>query len=172
MDRIRAFRAREINLQLDRLHLARVQGTPLAVVRDEVMVSRRPSDSIVVCAALRGEAVWEHAGSRRIVRPGQLLVCDVDRPFLRGSGHGLEELAVMVQRDAFTELTGMTTVDAPLFLDAAGREANPDARALVRLAGRAVGRSAVPADERTAPVASVLVDVLPQPRVVRFVQQG
>jgi AraC-like DNA-binding protein len=143
------FRAKEVNLQLDRLHLARVQGTPHAVVRDESMVSRSPSDSIVVYAALRGEALWEHAGSRRVVRPGQLLVCDVDRPFLRGFGHGLEELAVKVQRDAFSELTGLDTVDVPLFLDAAGSEASPYARALVRLVGRAVGRSAVPADERT-----------------------
>jgi AraC-like DNA-binding protein len=143
------FRAREVNLQLDRLHLARVQGTPHAVVRDESMVSDRPGDAIVVYAALRGEALWEHAGSRRVVRPGQLLVCDVDRPFLRGFGHGLEELAVKVRRDAFTELTGMTTVEAPLFLDAAGAQANPHARALVRLVGRAVGRTAVPADERT-----------------------
>jgi AraC-like DNA-binding protein len=143
------FRAQEVNLQLDRLHLARVQGTPHAVVRDDAMVANRPGDSIVVYAALRGEALWEHAGSRRVVRPGQLLVCDVDRPFIRGFGHGLDELAVKVRRDAFTELTGMTTVDAPLFLDAAGADANPYARALVRLVGRAVSRSAVPADERT-----------------------
>jgi acyl-CoA synthetase (AMP-forming)/AMP-acid ligase II len=40
-------------------------------------------------------------------------------------------LAVNVQRDAFTELTGMTTVDTPLFLGAAGAGANPYARALV-----------------------------------------
>jgi AraC-like DNA-binding protein len=143
------FRAREVNLQLDRVHLARVQGTPHAVVRDDIMVAQRPGDAIVVYAALRGEALWEHAGSRRVVRPGQLLVCDVDRPFLRGFGHGLEELAVKVRRDAFTELTGMTTVDAPLFLDAAGADANPYARALVRLVGRAVCRAAVPADEQT-----------------------
>lgn len=143
------FRAQQVNLQLDRLHLARVQGTPHAVVRDDSLVSRRPCDSIVVYAALRGEAVWEHAGSRRVVRPGQLLVCDVDRPFMRAFGHGLVELAVKIQRDTFTELTGLTTVDAPLFLDTAGSDANPYARALVRLVGRAVGRSAMPADERT-----------------------
>lgn len=143
------FCAQEVNLQLDRLHLARVQGTPHSVVRDDAMVSDRPGDSIVVYAALRGEALWEHAGSRRVVRPGQLLICDVDRPFIRGFGHGLDELAVKVKRDAFTELTGMTTVDAPLFLDAAGPGANLYARALVRLVGRAVSRSAVPADERT-----------------------
>jgi AraC-like DNA-binding protein len=143
------FRAKEVNLQLDRLHLARVQGTAHAVVRDDSMVSSHPGDAIVVYAALRGEALWEHAGSRRVVRPGQLLVCDVDRPFLRGFGHGLEELAVKVPRDAFAELTGMTTVDAPLFIDAAGSGAGPYARALVRLVGRAVGRASVPADERT-----------------------
>ncbi|MGD9958385.1 helix-turn-helix domain-containing protein [Nocardioides sp.] len=143
------FRAKEVNLQLDRLHLARVQGTPHVVVRDESMVARRPADAIVVYAALRGEALWEYAGSKRLVRPGQLLVCDVDRPFLRGFGHGLEELAVKVPRAAFTELTGLTTVDAPLLLDAASSGADPYARALVRLVGRAVGRTAVPADERT-----------------------
>lgn len=142
------FRAKEVNLQLERVHLARVQGTPHAVVRDKALVERRPHDAIVVYAALRGEALWEHAGSNRVVRPGQLLVCDVDRPFLRGFGHGLDELAVKVQRDAFTELTGLAAVDAPIFLDAAGAGANPYARALVRLVGRAVGRSAVPADER------------------------
>ncbi|WP_110239637.1 AraC family transcriptional regulator [Nocardioides gilvus] len=144
-----SFRAKEVNLQLHRLHLARVQGTPHTVVRDASMVSQRPSDSIVVYASLRGEALWEHAGARRIVRPGQLLVCDVDRPFLRGFGHGLEELAIKVPRDAFTELTGLHTVDVPLFLDTTGAEADPYARALVRQVGRAVGRSAVPPDERT-----------------------
>jgi AraC-like DNA-binding protein len=143
------FRAQEVNLQLDRLHLARVQGTPHSVVRDEAMVAQRPSDSIVVYAALRGEAIWEHAGARRVVKPGQLLVSDVDRPFVRGFGHGLDELAVKVQRDAFTELTGLTTVDTTLFFDAAGAGANPYARALVRIVGKAVGRSAVPADQQT-----------------------
>jgi AraC-like DNA-binding protein len=143
------FRAKEVNLQLDRLHLALVQGTPHAVERDEPMVRNRPSDAIVVYAALRGDALWEHAGSRRMVRPGQVLVCDVDRPFFRGFGHGLAELAVKVPRSAFAEITGMTTVKTPLVVDAVGAGADPHARALVRLVGRSVGRAAVPADERT-----------------------
>jgi AraC-like DNA-binding protein len=143
------FRAKEVNLQLERLHLARVRGTPHAVVRDKPMVANRPGDAILIYAALRGEALWEYAGSRCVVRPGQLLVCDVDRPFLRGFGHGLEELAVKVPRDAFAEITGMSTVDAPIVLDGAGAGANPYARALVRLVGRAVSRAAVPIDERT-----------------------
>ncbi|HOZ59854.1 MAG TPA: helix-turn-helix domain-containing protein [Nakamurella multipartita] len=143
------FRAREVNLQLDRLHLARVQGTPHGVARDHTLVSNRPLDAIVVYAALRGEALWKQAGSSRVVRPGQLVVCDVDRPFNRTFGHGLEELVVKVQRDAFIELTGRSTIEAPIFLDAAGSGANPYARALVRLVGRAVDHCQVPADERT-----------------------
>lgn len=143
------FRAREVNLQLDRLHLARVQGTPHAVARDQALVNNRPLDAIVVYAALRGEALWKQAGASRIVRPGQLVVCDIDQPFSRSFGQGLEELVVKVQRDAFTELTGQATIDAPIFLDAAGNGANPYARALVSLVGRAVGRSLLPADERT-----------------------
>jgi AraC-like DNA-binding protein len=143
------FRAREVNLQLDRLHLALVRGTPHTVERDEPMVRTRPGDAIVVYAALRGDALWEHAGSRRVVRPGQVLVCDVDRPFFRSFGHGLEELAVKVPRSAFAEITGMATVGAPLVVNAAGAGADPCARALVRLVGRSVGPAAVPADERT-----------------------
>lgn len=143
------FRATEINLQLERLHLAFVRGTPHTVVRDRLIVSHRPSDSVLVYAALRGEALWEHSGGRTVVRPGQLLVCDGDRPFLRGFGHGVEELAVKVPRDALAEVTGMSSIEMPLLIDGTGDKASPYARALVRLVGRSVGRAAIPADERT-----------------------
>jgi AraC-like DNA-binding protein len=81
-----------------------------------------------------------------VVHPGEILVCDVDRPFLRGFGHGLEELAVKVPRAAFADLTGLPELSRPLVLDAA---ADPYARALVTLVGRAVrARVPVPAEER------------------------
>ncbi len=142
------FRAREVNLQLERLHLARVQGTPHAVVRDHALVSGRPLEAIVVYAALRGEALWRQAGTRCVVRPGQLLACDVDRPFSRSFGHGLDELAIKVPRHAFTDLTGLAAIDAPVLVDTAGPDANPHAQALVRLVGRAVGGFVGPADDR------------------------
>lgn len=143
------FRAREDTVQLDRVRLALVAGTPHTVARDAVMVRARPAGAIAAYAALRGEAIVEHAGGRLVVRPGQLLLCDVDQPLVRGFGHGLEELAVRVPRADFTELTGLATVAAPLVLDAAGADADPHARALVRLVGRAVAAEVpVPADER------------------------
>lgn len=142
----RLFRAREVNLQLDRVGLALVSGTAHAVMRDETLVATRPADAIAVYATLKGDAVLEWAGARRVMRPGQVLVCDVDQPFLRGFGHGLAELAVKVPRAAFTELTGSTGVAVPLVVDVV---TDLHARALVRLVGRAVrSHLPVPADEQ------------------------
>jgi AraC-like DNA-binding protein len=142
----RPFRAREVNVQLEDVGLALVRGTAHVVRRDEELVASRPADAIAVYAALRGEAMLEYGGARRVVHPGEILVCDVDRPFLRGFGHGLEELAVKVPRAAFADLTGLPQLSRPLVLDAA---VDPYARALVTLVGRAVrARVPVPAEQR------------------------
>lgn len=151
----RGFRARQVNLQLDRVGLALISGTAHAVMRDEAIVATRPADAIAVYATLKGDAVLESAGRRRVLRPGQLLVCDVDRPFLRGFGNGLTELAVKVPRAAFAELNGDSAVATPLVLDAAE---NPYARALVTQVGRAMrSHMPMPADE---PAILELVSVL------------
>lgn len=142
----RPFRAREVNVQLEDVGLALVRGTAHAVRRDEELVATRPADAIAVYAALRGDAMLEYGGARRVVHPGEILVCDVDRPFLRGFGHGLEELAVKVPRAAFANLTGLSHLSRPLVLDAA---VDPYARALVTLVGRAVrAQVPVPAEQR------------------------
>lgn len=57
----RPFRAREVNLQLDRVGLARVSGTAHTVARDEVLVASRPLDAIALYATLKGDAVVEFA---------------------------------------------------------------------------------------------------------------
>jgi AraC-like DNA-binding protein len=142
----RSFAATEVNLQLERAHLARVRGTRHLVERSDAMVEARPADSIAVYVTIMGEAVFEQDGQRRVLRPGQLLVCDADRPFLRAFGHGLDELAVKVPRAEFTQLTGLTTVRTPVVVDA---EENPHGRALARLVARAVRPDRpVPADEQ------------------------
>lgn len=143
------FRAREVNLQLDRVHLARVQGSPHAVARDRATVARRPADSVVVYAALRGEGVWEAAGHRHVLRPGQVVVCDVDRPFGRRFARGLDELVVKVPRAALAGVADEVDLDVPVVLDTAGPGADPHARALVRMAGRALGAADVPAADST-----------------------
>lgn len=141
------FDAQEVNLQLDEIHLARVRATRHVVERPASLVKEMPARSIAVYASLRGEAILEYAGHRKVIRPGQLIVCDVDAPFLRGFGHGLEELAIKVPVSAFTARTGMTSMPAPLVLDA-GRDQDPHGRALVQMVGRALrANDPVPADE-------------------------
>ncbi|MFL6120100.1 helix-turn-helix domain-containing protein [Actinophytocola sp.] len=141
----RPFAASEVNLQLERAHLARVRGTRHLVERSAATVAAAPADAIAAYVTILGEAVFEQDGQRRVLRPGQLLVCDADRPFLRGFGHGLDELAVKVPRAEFTRLTGLVTVPAPVVVEGG----NPHGRALARLVARAVRRECpVPADEQ------------------------
>ncbi|WP_327692710.1 helix-turn-helix domain-containing protein [Streptomyces sp. NBC_00459] len=144
----RSFAAVEVNLQLERVHLARVRGTRHVVERSAELVEARPTEAIAVYMTIAGEAVFEQDGHRRVLRPGQLLVCDADRPFLRGFGRGLEELAVKVPRSEFSALTGLTSLPTPVVVDVGPGE-NPHGRALARLAARAVRRDRpVPADEQ------------------------
>jgi AraC-like DNA-binding protein len=144
----RSFEAAEVNLQLDQVHLARVRGTRHLVERSAELVEAKPAEAIAVYVTIMGAAVFEQDGQRRVLRPGQLLVCDADRPFVRGFGHGLDELAVKVPRSAFSALTGLTTVRTPLVVGFGPGE-NPHGRALARLVGRAVRRDCpVPANEQ------------------------
>ena len=141
------FDAAELNVRLEQVDLARVRGTRHVVERSAHLVKTRPADAIAVYATLRGEAVFEQDGRRQLLRPGQLLVCDADRPFLRGFGNGLEELAVKVRRSAFFVLTGLPSIRTPIVLDVGPRQ-DLHGRALTRLVGRAVrAEDPVPADE-------------------------
>lgn len=141
------FVGREINLQLDQVRLARVIGTAHQVARDLPTISERPADSLAVYIGLRGDALVDCAGFRRIVHPGEVMVCDIDEPLVRTFGQGLEELAVRIPRKAFTNLTGLQSIGAPLVVDS---RHDPYARALVRLVGRAVASTApVPPDEQS-----------------------
>lgn len=141
-----SFDAAEVNLQLERAHLARVRSTRHLVERSGDLVEARPAEAIAVYVTIMGEAVFEQDGQRWVLRPGQLLVCDADRPFLREFGHGLDELAVKVPRSEFTRLTGRTTMTRPAIVSL---DENAHGRALARLVARAVRRDCpVPADEQ------------------------
>lgn len=142
----RIFRGREANVDLERLHLARVTGSPHAVRRDAELIDRTPTGSIAVYALMRGDSMLETSSGRRGMTAGQLLICDADRPFRRSFGRGLEELAVRIPKDAFARTSGLEELSAPILIDAA-RNPDPYARALIRLVGRALRDIPVPADE-------------------------
>lgn len=141
------FEALEANLQLEQVHLARVRATRHVVERPASLVERHPTGSLAVYAALRGDAVLEYGGRRRVLHPGQVVVCDADRPFVRSFGHGLEELAVKVPLPALAERTGRAAMAEPVVVDARPT-GDRYAKALVRLvAGALRGDQPVPAEE-------------------------
>src|SRR4051794_21569178 len=55
-----ALEATEINLQLDRVHLARVRGNSHVVERDLTMIRERPAESVALFFSLVGEAFFYH----------------------------------------------------------------------------------------------------------------
>jgi AraC-like DNA-binding protein len=137
--------ATEINVPLGPVQLARVTGSPHVVERSTRVIGRDPADAIAVYLTLRGDAWFRDANGTRELHPGQVLICDADRPFARGFARGLEELAIKVPR---TALTGdITAPDSPVVFSF-GRGQDPYARALARMADRAARpRHQVAADE-------------------------
>ncbi|MET8945653.1 helix-turn-helix domain-containing protein [Streptomyces sp. NPDC004542] len=113
-----ALDATEINLQLPRMHLARVLGTPHVVERPQSEIRRVPSDSVACYLTLVGDAFFYHDDGVQLLRPGQMLVCDADRPFMRGFSHGLEELAVKIPHTVWRELGSPRSLSQPLVVDA------------------------------------------------------
>jgi len=134
--------ATEINVPLGRVQLARVTGSPHVVERNAAFIGRDPAAAAAVYLALRGEAWFRDEDGTRELRPGQLLICDADRPFARGFANGLEELAIKVPKDVLPAplRSAVVTAFTP------GQD--PYARALARMAGRAArAEHQVAADE-------------------------
>lgn len=131
----RTLEATEINLQLPTLHLARVIGPSHMVERTAEIIRRVPSDAIACYFMLVGDSFFYHDDGVRTLRPGQMVICDADRPFVRGFSHGLEELVVKVPRATFRAATGVDSLPEPRMLDFASGDVR--AKAAARLVGRA-----------------------------------
>jgi AraC-like DNA-binding protein len=130
--------ATELNVQLARVHLARVTGSAHAVRRTAAVIERSPADAIAVYLTLRGDATFSRAAGARTLRPGNVLICETDRPFGREFAAGLEELVVKVPRPAFAALADAPPLREPVIATFGGTgRTDPYARALARVTGRA-----------------------------------
>ncbi|GGB22382.1 AraC family transcriptional regulator [Flexivirga endophytica] len=142
------FRATETNLDLPRLHIATVTGSPHRVTRSADLVERCPTDSIAVYLGLGADAAFTSGGRRRMVRRGELLICNADQPFGREFRYGVGEFAIKVPR---SELAGTLGAEVPGALRLLSLRESPAARALARaVAGATRSGAAVPIDELAA----------------------
>lgn len=104
-----ALEASEINLELSRLQFARVSANAHVVERTTRHISATPADGVTLYFTLFGESFFYYRDGVHLLRPGSLLVCDVNEPFMRGFAHGLQELVVRIPESTFDELS-----DAPV----------------------------------------------------------
>jgi AraC-like DNA-binding protein len=136
--------ATEVNVPLGRIQLARVTGSPHVVERTAEVIRHSPADAVAVYLTLRGDAWFRYREGTWDLRPGQVLICDADRPFARGFARGLEELAIKVPRAALA-----ADLRAPV-VTAFAPGGDPYARALARLVDRAArAERGLAADEGT-----------------------
>jgi AraC-like DNA-binding protein len=140
--------ATELNVRLRHADLARVAASAHVVRRTSDVIERSPAGAIAVYLTLRGDAWFESAEGARSLRPGDILICETDRPFARGFSYGLEELVVKAEHSALPEVPPLTGPVVASFRD--NGSSRQYARALATITGRATrARQHRPADEGT-----------------------
>ncbi|GAB2745708.1 AraC family transcriptional regulator [Sinomonas soli] len=126
--------AAEVNLHFGSVKLAQVRGSAQVIERSEAYIRKHPMGVIGVFFALRGEAFFYYPGGFEALRPGQAVLYDADRPFMRGFHRGVEEMVLTIPRETYLELSGGRPLRRPLVVDfQEPAPANRHMRALARL---------------------------------------
>jgi len=128
----------ELNARTGALDFARVRASSHVVERTGRHISEGGRDEVVLYFLLAGESFFYHRDGVLLVRPGELLVCDVSQPFSRGFARGLEELVLKVPRPVFEGLADHPAPLQPTTLRFHGAGADPHAASLARLVGATV----------------------------------
>lgn len=131
-------RAKQTNLELPRLQVATITGSPHHVSRPAELVERFPTDSVAVYVTLGAAAAFASNGRRQVIQRGQVLVCDADQPFDREFGHGVSEFAIKVRRSELHDAVGVEVRGEPALLSP---DNNLAARALTHTAVTAIRTS-------------------------------
>lgn len=128
----RPMRAAETNLHLPSVRLASVFGSSQVVERSESFINDNPTGVVAIFFATEGDAFFFHRGGNISLRPGQAIVYDADRPFLRGFGEGFRELVLTIPKQRYRELVGKKGPDLPAVFEF-GPTGSPGEQALARL---------------------------------------
>ena len=145
--------AAEINLHFPSIKLAQVRGSAQVIERNERYIRRHPMDVIGVFFALAGEAFFYYPGGFETLRPGQAVIYDADRPFMRGFHRGVEEMVLTIPREEYLALSGGRPLTRPVVVDL--HDAGPTNRhmlALARLVREALATGAVGGAAPAAPL--------------------
>jgi AraC-like DNA-binding protein len=126
--------ATELNLELSALQFAHVSASAHVVERSVRHIAATPTDGVVMYFTLVGESFFYYKDGVHIQRPGDLIVSDVNEPFMRGFAQGLQEFALRVPKELFMSLSDDPLPSHPLTMRFAGSQgANVHAAALADL---------------------------------------
>jgi AraC-like DNA-binding protein len=95
--------ARQLNLDLGAFRVADIAGNPHAVERAPSTVRSRPKDAMFVSMMLEGDAFFYHSDGCLILRAGDTVVYDTDKPYLFGFGHSMRQLLVDIPQQLFAQ---------------------------------------------------------------------
>lgn len=131
--------ASEISLGHGALRFGGVSGSAQVVERSESFIRRNRTDEIAIFFTLKGEAFFHHRDGHELIKPGQAIICDADRPFMRGFSTGLKEMVLTIPRADYLELSAGEQLTGPRVLDFThGESANQQLRALAGVVGDAL----------------------------------
>ena len=117
--------AEEVNLYFPALRFAGVRGSSQIVERSERVIAEHPTGDVAIFFALSGEAFFYHSTGMILLRPGQAVLYDADRPFVRGFSRGLQELVLTVPHEEYVRLTHGKPLKEPVVFDFATGGGNP-----------------------------------------------
>ena len=133
--------ASEVTRTMPSVQLGRVRGSAHVVERTSASVAANPADAVVIYLVLAGSGFFHHTGGAFLVDPGHLVICDADKPFMRGFSSGLTELVVKVPRTVAHELIGHDVAGGPTVREfGTGSSADLRGAALARAVTRSLAR--------------------------------
>ncbi|WP_156802525.1 helix-turn-helix domain-containing protein [Corynebacterium lubricantis] len=135
----RPMQASETNLYLPSVRMASVFGTSQIVERSESFIADNPTGVVAIFFATEGDAFFFHRAGNISLRPGQAIVYDADRPFVRGFNHRFRELVLTIPKQRYREILGPKGPELPAVFEF-GATGNPGEQALARLVKESLAR--------------------------------
>ncbi|ALU41205.1 hypothetical protein AS188_10320 [Kocuria flava] len=117
--------AEEVNLYFPALRFAGVKGSSQIVERSARIIAEHPTGDVAMFFALSGEAFFYHSAGMIMLKPGQAVLYDADRPFVRGFARGLRELVLTIPREEYVRLTRGKPLKEPVVFDFATGSGSP-----------------------------------------------
>lgn len=149
--------ATELNLRIGELQIAHVTASAHVVERNDRQIALTPCEGVALYFTIFGESFFYDEDGVHLQRPGGLLLCDINRPFMRGFAQGLQEFVLTVPRSLFEEIAGHSVAKRPTtrsFARIPG--ANEHAAQLARLVQSSLASDDVNASEVEASAVQLL----------------